>query len=430
MSYPETLNYIMQQLPMYQRVGAAAYKADLNTTLALLEATGNPQHSFPSIHVAGTNGKGSVSHLLASCLQEAGFKTGLYTSPHLKDFRERIRIEGMMISEKDVIQFVNANRSLFDTLKPSFFEMSVALAFEHFRKQEVDIAVIEAGMGGRLDSTNVIHPLLSIITNIGHDHMQFLGGDLGSIAREKAGIMKTGVPVLIGETLAETMPVFAQAAIEKGAYIQFSEEEARISPLLEIPGQEPLVTCDISLKTGRVLKQIICPLTGWYQRNNFRLVVHALHVIAPPFQPDSAAILRGFRKVKTNTGLRGRWEVLGRDPLIIADTAHNQEGLEAAMKQWMALPGKTRHIVLGMVDDKDLSQILSIFPRDARYYYCRPDVPRGMNVDKLQEAASHHHLKGRTFTSVSLALRAARNAAIPEDIIYVGGSTFVVAEII
>lgn len=390
---------------MYQQVGKVAYKADLSNTLQLMEHLDHPEQSFKSIHVAGTNGKGSVSHMLASVLQEAGYKVGLYTSPHLKDFRERIKINGGMISEDYVVDFIAKNISFFETHELSFFEMTVGLAFDYFRKEEVDIAVIEVGMGGRLDSTNVITPELSIITNIGLDHTQFLGNTLAAIAGEKAGIIKKGVPVVIGETIPETKAVFQQAADEKHAPIYWAE----------------------SLE-GEMLPS---DLKGAYQKQNQRTVRMALQILQKnKWHVDRIAMGKGLTKVVENTGLMGRWQVLQEAPKVICDTAHNKEGLSYVLKQLQEEYYNHLFIVLGVVSDKDLSSILPLFPKGAMYYFCAPQLPRALAVEKLEEEALKFGLVGRGFPSVSEAYAAALEDARKDDLIYVGGSTFVVAEVL
>lgn len=382
-----------------------AYKADLSNTLQLMEHLDHPEQSFKSIHVAGTNGKGSVSHMLASVLQEAGYKVGLYTSPHLKDFRERIKINGGMISEDYVVDFIAKNISFFETHELSFFEMTVGLAFDYFRKEEVDIAVIEVGMGGRLDSTNVITPELSIITNIGLDHTQFLGNTLAAIAGEKAGIIKKGVPVVIGETIPETKAVFQQAADEKHAPIYWAE----------------------SLE-GEMLPS---DLKGAYQKQNQRTVRMALQILQKnKWHVDRIAMGKGLTKVVENTGLMGRWQVLQEAPKVICDTAHNKEGLSYVLKQLQEEYYNHLFIVLGVVSDKDLSSILPLFPKGAMYYFCAPQLPRALAVEKLEEEALKFGLVGRGFPSVSEAYAAALEDARKDDLIYVGGSTFVVAEVL
>lgn len=390
---------------MYQRVGKAAYKADLSNTIKLAEYLDHPEQAFKSVHVAGTNGKGSTSHMLASVLQEAGYKVGLYTSPHLKDFRERIKINGAMISEASVSDFVSAHKAYFETNQMSFFEMTVGLAFEEFRREKVDIAVIEVGLGGRLDSTNIIMPEVCAITNIGLDHTQFLGDTLAKIAAEKAGIIKKNVPVVIGERQKQTTQVFEQIAESKGAPILFAEES-----------NADVVPSD---------------LKGIYQKANQKTALAVLKVLQEKEWAISEGNIReGLAKVVKNTGLLGRWQVLQEHPKVICDTAHNKEGLLLTMKQLQTENFKRLHIVLGMVSDKDLNHILPLFPKEAIYYYCEPDIARALDVKVLNEKAAAFQLEGTRYSSVEKAMNAALNSANDEDVIYVGGSTFVVAEVI
>src|SRR5690554_3943733 len=390
---------------MYQRVGKTAFKADLTATLNLASHLDNPETGFKSILVAGTNGKGSTSHMLASVFQEAGYKTGLYTSPHLKDFRERIKINGKMIPKKNVTEFVKKHRSYFEANQLSFFEMTVGLAFEYFRNEKVDIAIVEVGMGGRLDSTNILTPELSVITNIGLDHTQFLGNTLAKIATEKAGIIKAGIPVVIGERQSETDSVFNRIAEEKKAPILFADQ---------LEG----VAFDSDLK-------------GSYQKKNIQTVVTALRVLQNNgWNISEENIRKGLLKTIKNTGLMGRWQVLQETPKVICDTGHNKEGLKYTMAQLKSETFKNLHIVLGVVSDKNLGAILPLFPKDARYYFCKPDVPRGMNAAQLASNASEFGLKGNDYPSVKAALKGAQDASAAEDIIYVGGSTFVVAEVV
>lgn len=390
---------------MYQRVGQTAYKADLEATLKLVAHLENPETGFKSIHVAGTNGKGSSSHMLASVFQEAGYKTGLYTSPHLKDFRERIKINGKMIPKKNVTEFVKKHRSYFEGNQLSFFEMTVGLAFEYFKNEKVDIAIVEVGMGGRLDSTNIITPEISVITNIGLDHTQFLGNTLAAVATEKAGIIKEAVPVVIGESQLETTPVFNKIASEKKAPILFADQ---------LEG----VAFDSDLK-------------GSYQKKNIQTVVTALRVLQNNgWNISEENIRKGLLKTIKNTGLMGRWQVLQENPKVICDTGHNKEGLKYTMDQLKNESYKNLHIVLGVVSDKNLDSILPLFPKNARYYYCKPDVPRGMDASKLAFHASEYGLKGNNYSSVKTAFEAAQAAATEADVIYVGGSTFVVAEVV
>lgn len=393
------------QLPMYQRQGKAAYKADLSNIVLLAKHLGHPENAFKSIHVAGTNGKGSTSHMLASVLQEEGYKVGLYTSPHLKDFRERIKINGEMISKRSVSGFVRKHRAFFEANKLSFFEMTVGLAFDHFRKEKVDIAVIEVGLGGRLDSTNIVTPEVSVITNIGLDHTQFLGITLAEIAIEKAGIIKPKVPVIIGETLAETKPLFARIAKEHEASLIMAEDE-----------MVPLYPSD---------------LKGNYQKLNQRTAVVAIRVLRERgWDISEANIEKGLSNVVVNTGLLGRWQLLQEQPKVVCDTAHNKEGLTQTLKQLEESSFDQLHVVLGMVSDKNLEQLLPLFPKSAIYYFCEPKIERALSVDVLEEKAKEFGLLGKRFPSVKQAYKTALENASPNDLIYVGGSTFVVAEVL
>lgn len=406
MTYTETLHWMFEQLPMYQRQGQSAFKKDLTNTLALAKTLGNPEQKFKSIHVAGTNGKGSVSHMLASVLQTAGYKVGLYTSPHLKDFRERIKINGEQISKASVIEFISEHKAFLEAQKLSFFEMTVGMAFDYFASQNIDIAIVEVGMGGRLDSTNIITPLLSVITNIGFDHTAFLGNTLDLIAGEKAGIIKKNTPVVIGETLPETKPVFTKKAEAENATLFFAEEL-----------NSPLPKCD---------------LMGNYQKYNLKTCLKALEVLntIDEYKITKAQVKKGLAEVKLNTKLRGRWEILGEAPKIIADTAHNKEGLSLVLEQVFEEKYKDLHIVLGFVNDKDLDTILPLFPATAKYYFSKPDVPRGLEATELYYKAKAFSLYGKAFTTIDNALKAAQRDAQKEDLIYVGGSTFTVAEIL
>ncbi len=403
--YSQTVEWMFQQLPMYQRIGADAFKKDLTNILGFSEKLGNPQLNFKTIHVAGTNGKGSTSHMLASILQEAGYKVGLYTSPHLKDFRERIRIDGKEIPEDTVIRFIDENRSFLEAHKLSFFEMTVGMAFDHFSREKVDIAVIEVGLGGRLDSTNIITPILSVITNIGKDHVQMLGDTLEKIAFEKAGIIKPGVPVVIGENQVETKVVFNETAKRLKSEIIFAED---LNP-----------------------ENYFSDLTGEYQLKNIQTVVASIRRLTNNgFNISEENIYNGLLKVKENTGLRGRWDILQPNPKVICDTAHNAEGLVYVMKQLLKEDFRKLHIVLGVVNDKDLEKILPLFPKEAEYYFCCPNVPRGMDAAYLRNQALKFELTGSVYSSVSNAYLKALSEAEKTDVIYVGGSTFTVAEII
>lgn len=393
------------QLPMYQRQGATAYKADLSNTQLLANYLNNPENKFKSIHVAGTNGKGSTSHMLASVLQEQGYKTGLYTSPHLKDFRERIKINGEMIAESEVIAFIEDHQQFFESNRLSFFEMTVGMAFDYFAKQKVDIAVIEVGMGGRLDSTNIVIPEVSVITNIGMDHTAFLGNTLAKIAGEKAGIIKPSIPVVIGKAVAETKPVFVTKAQENQSPIYYAENY-----------------------TGSLYET---DLRGNYQTENKRTVLQTIKILKNlGWKIDETAVKMGLKNVIKNTGLLGRWQQLQDNPRVICDTAHNKDGLQYVIAQLKEVPYDILHIVLGVVQDKDLDAILPLFPTDAIYYFAKPDLPRGLAAEDLEKNAKNFGLKGHRFSSVKEAYQAAKEAATTRDLVFVGGSTFVVAEII
>ena len=405
MTYSETLNWMFSRLPMYQRQGSIAFKKDLTNSIALSEVLQNPQNKFKSIHVAGTNGKGSTSHLLASVLQEAGYKVGLYTSPHLKDFTERIKINGEPIRKNCVINFIKRNKEFLENQKLSFFEMTVGLAFEHFAKKKVDFAIIETGLGGRLDSTNIIHPVASVITNIGLDHTQFLGESLPEIAFEKAGIIKNNTPVIIGERQQEVATVFINMAKKKQSPIYFASEQ--------------------------ITQEFKTDLNGSYQKHNVKTALQTLLVLRKmQFEISENAIKKGFLKVVQNTNLLGRWQILGNTPKIICDTAHNQEGLAYVMEQLKEENYNNLHVVIGVVKDKKLAQILPLFPKEATYYFCKPNVPRGLDAFELQKKAIEYNLKGDVYESVLKALEKAKKNATTEDVIFIGGSTFVVAEVI
>ncbi|MCD2259730.1 bifunctional folylpolyglutamate synthase/dihydrofolate synthase [Psychroserpens luteolus] len=405
MNYLDTVNWMFKQLPMYQNQGKSAYKTDLSNTLRLADHLNHPQHKFKSIHVAGTNGKGSTSHMLASVLQEAGYKVGLYTSPHLKDFRERIKIDGKQISKQFVIGFIERNFSFFESNKLSFFEMTVGMAFDYFARKKVDIAVIEVGLGGRLDSTNIVTPEISVITNIGFDHMQFLGDTYDAIAREKAGIIKPKIPVVIGETQIETENVFLNIASLNNSEIYFADQ------------------CNLPLYKS--------DLKGNYQRHNIKTTVKTLALLnESKFHVSDQHIKNGLQNVVKNTGLNGRWQVLQDYPKIICDTAHNKEGLSYVISQLKEEHYNKLHIVFGVVSDKNLDTIISILPKNAIYYFCKPNVIRGLEAEILQSYFVTKGYNGHTYPNVMDALDAAKRAASMEDLIYVGGSTFVVAEVV
>lgn len=413
---------------MYQRIGAAAYKADLNNTISLLNLLHNPQHDFRSVHIAGTNGKGSVSHMIAAVLQESGLKTGLYTSPHLKDFRERIRINGRMISEEAVVAFVERYKTEFEQIGLSFFEMTVGLAFDYFRAEKVDVAVVETGMGGRLDSTNLVIPELSVITNIGYDHMQFLGNTLELIAGEKAGIIKKSVPVVIGETHVETKSVFVQKAADMQAPIMFADVNYDASRLDRPDADNQHF--DVWKESRLFLEDVSLPLLGYYQEKNIVTAVCALDHLRGTFHLSDENIYEGLSQVSRLTGFLGRWQVLGRNPLVVADTAHNVDGMKWVVRQLLQQRFNRLHIVLGVVQDKRIDDMLQLLPRNANYYFCRADIPRALDADTLSELAFGVGLRGEVYGSVYAAFQSARNNAGFQDMIFVGGSTFVVAEVV
>jgi dihydrofolate synthase/folylpolyglutamate synthase len=406
MTYSETLNWLFNQLPMYQLQGASAYKKDLTNVQVLMDYLGHPESQLQFIHVAGTNGKGSSSHMLASVLQEAGYQVGLYTSPHLKDFRERIKINGVLIPEDFVCDFVNQHRAFFEANDMSFFEMSVGLAFDYFTKEKIDIAIIEVGMGGRLDATNIITPLVSVITNIGLDHTQFLGNTLTAIAAEKAGIIKSNIPVVIGEYTSETQPVFLATAKANQSPVYFA------SDLIATAYPSDLI--------------------GDYQIHNKKTVLQTLTVLNQQtnFKTTETDWEKGLAQVVKNTGLEGRWQQLGAAPKIICDTAHNTHGLSIVLNQIQKEPFDQLHFVLGVVNDKDLDEVLPLFPKNAIYYFCKPNIPRGLEAAILAQKATPFGLNGKIYNSVSAAYENAKQNAQPTDFIYVGGSTFVVAEIL
>lgn len=433
MDYQQTIDYLYTQLPLFTRVGASAYKADLSNTIALCNLLDNPQHQFKSVHVGGTNGKGSTSHMLAAILQVAGYKTGLYTSPHLKDFRERIRINGQMIGEQKVIDFVARHKTDFETIEPSFFEMTVALAFDVFAKEQVDIAIVEVGLGGRLDSTNIINPLLAVITNIGWDHMNLLGDTLQLIAAEKAGIIKPNTPVVIGEYQPEVAPVFIDKAAREKAVLRFASESELIVESKKLKaGSLDLLEVDVTIQNSPLKTlHLQLDLTGTYQLKNLKTVLCAVDELRKQgFIISDEHIKMALAKVKTLTGLHGRWEVLGRDPLTICDTGHNPEGISEVLKNIANVTYRQLHFVIGMVNDKDISKILAMLPTNALYYFCKPDIPRGLEAESLKQKAKGVNLNGEAYLSVKDALKAAQIIAGKTDLVFVGGSTFVVAEVV
>lgn len=408
MNYQETIQYLYDSVPMFQRVGSSAYKPGLDTTYALDAHFGHPHRRFPTIHVAGTNGKGSVSHTLAAILQAAGYKVGLFTSPHLLDFRERIRINGEKIAEQYVVDFVAQERAFFEPLYPSFFELTTAMAFKYFAEQKVDVAIIEVGLGGRLDCTNIITPDLSIITNISLEHTQFLGDTLAKIAGEKAGIIKQGVPVVIGETTPETKPVFLQKAHELKAPIYFAEENGR----MDFEGISP-------------------ELQGNYQQKNTHTIVTALTILRDlGYRFDGPMVRQGFAHVIELTGLMGRWQTLSQSPTLVCDTGHNVGGYQYIASQLKALHCRKLHIVIGVVSDKDVKGMLALLPQEAVYYFTKASVKRALNERELQSVAEEVGLYGETYSDVVSAVKTAQKNSLPEDFIFVGGSNFIVADLL
>ncbi|WP_108245176.1 bifunctional folylpolyglutamate synthase/dihydrofolate synthase [Muricauda brasiliensis] len=403
MTYQETLDWMFGQLPMYQQKGVAAMNAKLDNIVSFCNVLGNPEKKFRSIHVAGTNGKGSSSHMLASILQEAGYKVGLYTSPHLKDFRERIKINGKVVSEDFVVNFIEQHKPFLEYQKLSFFEMTVGMAFSYFAEEDVDIAIVEVGLGGRLDSTNIITPVVSLITNIGMDHTQFLGDTLEKIALEKAGIIKPKVPVVISETQPETKMIFNLIAHQLKSVIVFADDQPA--------------------------KGYTTDLLGEYQKKNINGVVAAISQLKG-FDVPEESISKGLANVIKNTGLLGRWQILQQNPLVVCDTAHNKEGLQLVLNQVQKQTYYQLHIVLGFVSDKDVKSVLQLFPKEAHYYFVRPSIPRGLDVGTLEEIAKEQGLMGEKYMSVQQGFQKALDNADDEDMIYVGGSTFVVAEVV
>lgn len=404
-TYKETVEWMFAQLPMFQKIGMDAFKKDLINTQNFVEHLGHPETKFKSVHIGGTNGKGSTSSLIASVLQEAGYKVGLYTSPHLKDFRERIKINGQEVTESFVVDFIEDNKEFLEKNHLSFFEMTVGMAFQYFAEQKVDVAIIEVGLGGRLDSTNIIMPLLSVITNIGWDHMNILGNSIGKIAFEKAGIIKKHVPVVVGEFTAETKDVFDKVAHSLDAPLYYAAVNAGI-PVLE------------------------SDLKGSYQKHNKKTAYEALIHLKNSFVISDENIKEGFLKVGVNTGLKGRWTVLSELPLIVADTAHNKDGLSVVMKQVQEQKFNKLYMVFGVVNDKDIESIIPFLPKSAEYFVAKPDVPRGLDAEILKSKLEKEGFNVKTFESIPLALTHAKQIALPEDMIYIGGSTFVVAEVV
>ncbi|HAQ65445.1 MAG TPA: dihydrofolate synthase [Bacteroidales bacterium] len=430
MTYSEALEYMYNRLPMFQRIGAAAYKADLSVTVALCRALGNPQVKFPSVHIAGTNGKGSVSHITASVLRQAGYRTGLFTSPHLRDYRERMRINGVMIPEQFVTRFVEQNIPLFEKVKPSFFEMTFAMACEWFASEKIEVAVMETGMGGRLDSTNTCRTVLSVITNISPDHMQFLGDTLPKIAAEKAGIIRSGIPVIIGQTQKETDYVFTDRCRELNSRCLHADQEFEVNSVSYLQDRNVL-QMDV-LKNGfPYLPDLFSPLPGSYQIKNIITAVKVNEML-----PDAGFLTtienfrKGLERVIIDTGITGRWQKLGDNPSSFCDTGHNEDGIRQVLHQLSLMHYRKLHFVIGMVADKDINHVLSLLPEDAVYYFCRAGIPRALAADALAAIALTYGLKGTICGSVDDAYRMARENAGTNDIVLVGGSTFVVAEVV
>ena len=431
LTYSEVLDFLYSQLPMFQRTGPAAYKDSLDNTFRLDEMFGHPHQSFKTIHVAGTNGKGSVSHMLASILQEAGYRTGLYTSPHLKDFRERIRVNGGMITEDAVVGFVEAyqKKNQIENLEPSFFELTVSMAFDYFRSMQVDVAVVEVGLGGRLDSTNIISPEVSVITNISFDHMNLLGDTLPKIAAEKAGIIKSGIPVVIGESHPETAPVFIEFAEGLNAPILFADQEYSADYSMQtLDGKQSL---NIQ-KNGQLLYSgLKLDLLGIYQRHNVPTVLKALDILNEKGWNLSEELIRqGLLNTIRNTGLLGRWQIIGYNPLTVCDTGHNEAGIRLVVEQINQTAWKQLHMVIGMVNDKDQTKVLSLLPSNAKYYFTKAALPRATEPEELLAKAEPYGLRGNCYSTVREALSAALANAGENDLVFVGGSTFVVAEIL
>lgn len=426
MNYAETINYLFSRLPMYSRIGAAAFKNDLTNTITLCNRLDNPHKKFKSIHIAGTNGKGSVSHMLAAVLQTAGYKTGLYTSPHLKDFRERIKIDGKEVSEEFVINFTEKIKPLIEQIQPSFFEITVAMAFDYFAEQQVDIAIIEVGLGGRLDSTNIITPELSVITNIGYDHMNMLGNTLEAIAGEKAGIIKEKIPVVIGEYNTITAPVFLNKAKEKNAPISFANKKRNI-PDWQWKNHELIAEAAEEHKTDR--KHFHLDLTGIYQTKNLLTVLEACSLLHDMgWKTGEHIIQKALPHVKKLTGLHGRWEIIHHNPVVILDVGHNEDGIKQIVQQLELTPHKNLHIILGMVKDKEIGKVLSLLPKSAEYYFTQAAIPRALDAEALKAEGEKTGLSGKIFDNVNIALKEAMVKADKEDLILICGSVFLVGE--
>lgn len=426
MTYRETIDFLYDTLPMFQRVGPSAFKKDLTNTRILCEKLGNPQMMFKSVHIAGTNGKGSSSHMIASTLQMAGFKVGLYTSPHLKSFTERIKVNGIEIGEEEVVDFVDRTRRLIEAVKPSFFEATVAMAFDYFARQNVDFAVVEVGLGGRLDSTNIIQPEISLITNISYDHKNMLGDTLAQIAGEKAGIIKRATPVVVSERQQEIAPVFIAHAKEMDAPLVFASDEMK-AEITERTAEKASFRVS---RNGIPAYELESFLTGDYQAFNIPGVIKTLEILSKKYPAiDKDAIMKGIAATKELTGLKGRWQILRKEPLTICDTAHNEGGIAFVVRQLTSYKAKNLRIVFGMVNDKETACILRLLPKDAFYYFCQANIPRALDAEILLKKAANIGLKGEVERNVNAALEKALAVSVPGDVIFIGGSSFVVAEL-
>jgi dihydrofolate synthase/folylpolyglutamate synthase len=427
MTYEQTIHYLYNKLPLYSNIGIKAYKADLNNTIALCGHLGNPQNKIKTVHIAGTNGKGSTSHMLASVFQQSGYKTGLYTSPHLKDFRERIKIDGEMISQKFVIDFVKKIKTLSEEINPSFFELTFVMAIEYFVQQEVDMAIIETGLGGRLDSTNVITPETSVITNIGFDHMDILGDTIEKIAVEKAGIIKQNIPVVIGEITTSTKNIFEQIAKEKKASIFFAEDEFKI---ISITSDNETLQIELLHNSNEQTKKYTLDLIGLYQAKNLKTALTTIDILKDKYYLEERNISYALSHVKDLTGLHGRWEIIHKNPLIVLDVAHNVDGIQQLINQINRSSYKNLHLVFGMVKDKEIEKVLELLPKQAMYYFTKAQIARALPENELLEKAKKYNLNGDSFVEVNQALKAAMDKASKEDMIIVCGSVFVVGEVV
>ncbi len=426
MSYQQTLDYLFARLPMYQRVGAAAYKADLHNTLKIAEILGKPQQKIKTIHVAGTNGKGSSSHMLAAVLQQCGYRTGLYTSPHLLDFRERIKINGKMIPKNYVTDFVNKYKAAFEVIEPSFFEWSFGLALDYFAKEEVDVAIVEVGLGGRLDSTNIITPEACLITNISFDHMNLLGDTLEKISLEKAGIIKPRVPLVVSQYQSESASIFSARARELRAPIEYGDKNYRI---LSTKKTGDKMEVRLLNKKTAAEESYLLDLTGTYQLKNLLGVLNLLGFIEKSgFMIEPENVYKALQQVVKLTGLQGRWQTLGEKPLMIADSGHNEDGIKQVLNNLETLTYDELHFVFGAVNDKDITKILGLLPKTAKYYFVRAAIPRALDEQDLKKSAAAFKLNGSAYASVAEGLQAAKKAAAKSDLILIGGSTFVVAD--